>query len=494
MLAHLPRKGLEVTLGAAAGVGAGGLLAVGSLAYSPLIATAAILALSIGPLVALFAPGLVYILMAFAVPLERLGRFGDDLDIGSFSLMRLIGLGAFATALIQTLLTRRKIETPAPMVAYGLLCVLAFASILYADDPAMTRSRSITMLGDLFMLFVILQGVRDWRMIERMLLAWLAATLLIGLWQIYDWHFGATISDLEIGDASRRFSGTLDALSEQHTLGAVHRAIGSTSNPAVYGINLLLALPFFLMYFRVVRSLPARLFWLGGIGVVLYNLMLTNTRAVLLYMILLLGAAVATGLVRMNRFNVALGVVGVLALLAVLPESVWDRVLNPMAYEIENATNLSWRLDLWAAALRIGMEHWITGVGAGNMTTIIAYLDPTRFEGEWIAPHNEFLNKFMTMGVFGLTLFVLFLGMATFQAIWLIRVGAGSSAPPDRRWFATAALLSLVIGPAFGLQVDAFHFPLKGWWLVAGLVMVAVRLSVQENARRGAAGETGGSS
>jgi hypothetical protein len=29
----------------------------------------------------------------------------------------------------------------------------------------------------------------------------------------------------------------------------------------------------------------------------------------------------------------------------------------------------------------------------------------------------------------------------------------------------------------YGIQLDVFHFPLKGWWLVAGLVVAMERLS-----------------
>ena len=47
----------------------------------------------------------------------------------------------------------------------------------------------------------------------------------------------------------------------------------------------------------------------------------------------------------------------------------------------------------------------------------------------------------------------------------------------DRLWFLVAALLTIAIGIGFAIQVDAFHFPLKGWWLTAGLACVAYRLA-----------------
>ena len=46
----------------------------------------------------------------------------------------------------------------------------------------------------------------------------------------------------------------------------------------------------------------------------------------------------------------------------------------------------------------------------------------------------------------------------------------------QRHGLRTVAAQEVAHGPLFALQVDAFHFPLKGWWLVASLVVVADRL------------------
>jgi O-antigen ligase len=165
-----------------------------------------------------------------------------------------------------------------------------------------------------------------------------------------------------------------------------------------------------------------------------------------------------------------------------LPDSIWNRVLNPDAYRLHNATNLSWRFELWAAAFRLGTENWLTGIGVGNRTAIIQFLDPTRFEATWIMAHNEYLQVFYELGVFGLAVFLAFLVTLSQQTL---RTAARlrDLGQEDQRWFVVAAGLSLFIGMIFSLQVDAFHFPLKGWWLAAGLVLVADRLSRADAAR-----------
>jgi O-antigen ligase len=421
--------------------------------------------------------------MAFVVPLERIGRFGDDMELQTFSAMRLVGMLALAAMLAQVLIRRQQIELPRPLVLYFLIVVMAFASIGHAFDPLATRSHAISMMGNLLMFVVLVQAIRDWPMIERMVLAWLAATLLIGIYQIYDWHFDSAIIDGQLGQTGTRFSTTWDDVSELSTLGNQRRAFGTTSNAAVYGINLLLALPFVLLWLRRARGMVARLFWLATLGIVLYNVLLTNTRFVLVFCAILLITAVVSGLVRLTVYTVAGAGVALAGVIAALPASIWNRVLNIQAYSLENATNLQWRFELWRAALKIGMEHWFAGIGVGNRTEIVRHLDPTRFEATWIMAHNEFLQVFYELGILGLVLFVLFLGSLLLRAYgttWRLR----RLGQDDAAWFTVACGLALFIGIIFSLQVDAFHFPLKGWWLAAGLLIAAERLSRLDEAAR----------
>ena len=456
---------------------AGAVLLVGlSGRFDPQIAMMVTLALFVGLMVVVYAPWVAFLAMAFVVPLERLGRFGDDLELQTFSLMRLVGLLALAAVVSQMLVRREALQLPKALVLYGLLVVMAFASIGYAFDPIATKSHAITMMGAFLMLFVLVQGLRDWRMVQAMVLAWLAVTLAIGVFQIYSWHFSEAVSDGQLGEVASRLATSWRDVSELSTLGEVRRAFGTTSGAAVYGINLLLALPMVFYQLRVAKRRPVWLFWAGGVGIVLYNIMLTNTRAVFLFCAVLVLAILVTRLYRLTLVStIGLGVA--LTVVAIeLPASIWNRVLNPDAYRLENATNLSWRFELWQAALRLGSENWLTGIGVGNRTEITKLLDPTRFEADWIMAHNEYLQIFYELGIFGLLVFLAFLGTLLWQArCTAARLqGLGQE---DRRWFVVAAGLSLFIGVIFSLQVDAFHFPLKGWWLAAGLVVVADRLS-----------------
>ena len=465
-----------------AGCFSGLIFTAAAILFSPLIGAIIVLSLAFGMLVVFFEPRIAYLLMALVVPIERLGRFGDDLDLESISLMRLVGLLALAAVCVQFVMRRQKLELSSSLILLGLLQTLAFCSIFYARDIVATQSHALTMLGTFLMFFVIVQGVRDWAMVEGLILTWLFSTLMIGIYQIYGWHFSPDISEAELGDIGTRFGTTLRQLSEVHTLGESRRAVGTTSNAAVYGINLLLSLPFFFLYLRLAKNPIIRFFWMLAVAIIVYNSMLTNTRAVLVALLILLGMILASGLFRMTAVAFLFGAAGVMFLLDELPQSIWQRILNPNAYSLENATNLSWRFDLWSGAFKLGLENWLGGVGVGNRTAIISKLDLQKFDATWIMAHNEYLQVFYELGAMGILVFLGFLATTVYAAFTTSSLAKTYGLEPRKYWIGVASWLTLVIGMLFALQVDAFHFPLKGWWLIAGLSVVTLRLARQEAA------------
>lgn len=50
----------------------------------------------------------------------------------------------------------------------------------------------------------------------------------------------------------------------------------------------------------------------------------------------------------------------------------------------------------------------------------------------------------------------------------------------------TASLILLISVYVYALQVDVFYFPLKGFWLIAGLIIVMTRVAHLESRARAA--------
>ena len=47
----------------------------------------------------------------------------------------------------------------------------------------------------------------------------------------------------------------------------------------------------------------------------------------------------------------------------------------------------------------------------------------------------------------------------------------------EAMWFMVACQIAMIGTLIYGVQVDVFHFPLKGWWLVAGISVAMYQIT-----------------
>ncbi len=472
-VANRPLRGLiAATWGAAGGFG----LVVASGVLSPVIA----LVLLIGGLLCipmLLFPEFAFLLTAFVVPIERLGRFGDDSSLRLVSLMRIVGTLALGSYLLHALVRRWKLRFDTAFLLCAAFVLVVASTYLHAYQPEAARAHGATVLGSALFLFLTINVVRDWRLARRALFAWLLSTTLIALFQVYDWHFGTAMVAAELGTVDKRLSTTWDSVSEAE-IGAVRRATGTTSNAAVYGINLILTLPFWAFLWRTQKSTAVRLILLGIALVVLYNILLTNTRGVMLFGGIAMILMVLTRLVVLTPGRVAAALVVGATLLYLAPEALYRRALDPSMYTVEHSSNLRARFTLWGLALEVAQDYWLTGLGH-TWEILPAYSQTDALDTDQIWSHNDYLQTLLDVGVFGWLFFYGFVATVLWYAFKSAaifkRLGAS-----ELYWFSVASGLTTINVLLFALHVDVFHFPLKGWWLVAGLTCAVYRLALKE--------------
>lgn len=466
------------------GLGTGALggvaLAFAGGIFSPIVG----FALVVGGLVAgpmfLF-PTFAYLLSVLVIPIERLGRFADDASMPVISLMRIVGTTALASFLLHAAIKKWRVYVSVPLLLYAGYVAVCFATIFYALEPAAARAHTATVLGNLLFLFLVINAVRDWRMAKLSIYVWLGISVLLGVYQIYDWHFGAAMN--EIGSAANRFGTTFESISER-SLGAVRQATGTTSGSAAYGINLLMTAPFLLWCWRVAQTGWQQVLSLLCLGIIAYNLMLTNARAVLLFAGVCAALCLVRRLVPLTAGRLLAGVIALLVGFYFLPEAVRQRAFNLENYLPQNSYNLRGRFELWKASFGLLEDYWLTGVGGANWWILPKYMDWDELDADAIMCHNEYLQTFVDTGIFGWIFFIAFIGMTLFYAF---RAGSRyrqAEGESDRYWFMVACQITCATVYLFGLQVDVFHNPLKGWWLVAGLTGVMFRLSLMAKPTR----------
>lgn len=462
------------------GASAGAFLAVAGSQASPMMAALAL----VGMLIAGFvfaSPILGFLLTAFVVPLERIGRLTNDSAATTVSLMRIVGTLSLVALLFQRLVRRKDLWLPTPVWLYSGYFVFLLMSVVKQPSLREGIRGTTSMLANVMFIVLTVNAVRNRRHVKLAIAAWLASTALIGVFTIYQYHMDAAVTEDQraatgMRTTEERFSTVLHDSAEYEVLGnSIKRAIGSTSNAAVYGINLILTLPFLFWALHEAKSTLAAIGILTIAAVVMYNTLLTNTRAVVATMAVCVILSLLFGVLRIKpKVWFGLGCAA-LAVIPFIPSEIYERALAPSNYTVEKSASLRYRFLYWETAVGIISENFWFGVGAGNQTII-----PETIKNVHMPPnasaHNEYLNSLMEVGIFGYLMLAAFLVSAWRRfrsgAKRFARLGDNEGVLLMR-----AIMVNFLCVLCFAVQVDVLHFPLKGWWLALGLGVALERMS-----------------
>jgi hypothetical protein len=486
-----------VALGSLAGLAGGLVFAVLANATSPVLGLLGVCGLLVAGVVALSPPA-GYLLLAFSVPLERIGRLTDDWSSFTISLSRVAGLLALGAFLLHACIRKWKVRTGLACWLYGGYVAMAAASILWADAPKDAIRDTGRVVGNLMFFFLVVNIARSFRLVRAGTLVWLLVTTLAGLYGIYSYHFGADrLEEAEMGLTAKRSASVVADDAETRLLGMkVARAMGTTSHPTLWGVNMTLTLPFFAWIIRTERW-RWKMFWFGGFLIAAYNIVISNTRAVLLLAALTLVLIVLRGLWPLDgRSFFALALAGA-ALLPLLPEDFIRRSLDASLYTTKS-DSIRMRFKFLAKSWEIAQEHWPAGIGIGNQTMVVRMI--TDEHGGRITPdglkasaHNEYLWVLVEVGILGWLFHWSFVALILWYSFRAARIFRRFPDTAEQYWYMIAAQITLIGIPFFALQTEAFHFGLKGWWLVAALSTVMLSLA-QRHVRAERAAAAAGSS
>jgi O-antigen ligase len=451
------------------GITAAAMLVIAGSRLSPLLAGLAICGVAVAVAI-MFSPGLGLLLTAAVIPIERLGRFTSDSDAYTVSLMRIIGLLALGSFLLHAVYGKWKFRFGKPLLIYFLYCSFAIMTVFYTTDPLSTVRSGSAIIGNLIFFFLVINVARSWRLAKAALLIWLLSSVLVGIYTMYDWHFGNAVNVQRIGEVQSRFQTVYSDTAEWQELDTLSRAVGPTSAAAVYGINMILTLPFFAFLIRVERDWRIRLGLFLSVLIVMYNIFLSNTRAAILLTIAVAALCVLWRLVTLTGTRIAAVFLILVIVLAAAPGAIYQRVLSPSNYTVGGSSTLRSRFIYWDAAVTIAEKNWLLGVGLGNQTEVPKYLKD--YGPETTSAHNEYLQTLDEVGVFGWAVFFSFLAILLVYGHRAAAIYARIREKQEMYWFMVACQIAMISVLLYAFQADVYHFPLKGWWLVAGLTCV----------------------
>ena len=368
-------------------------------------------------------------LLVFSLPMEKSLLI---LRIGSIS--RMIGLVAFAAALVLALWSRRVRALNAAMLAAAAYVAWCWLTIVWSVARPLTLERAVTMLQLLGMLWLVWEYCRTPRAHTRLLRAYVA---------------GAAVASL--------FTVARYALREQTYY---RRYAAPGFDPNDMGVTLALAIP---MCLHLAATSCGRAAWAVRLtaALILAALVLTGSRTAFaaacvafLYSALTWRAAIPAQRVT----SAALALLLVLSLVWFAPAPSRQR-LATLPKETMTGT-LHGRTTIWKTGLKVLKRHWVLGVGAAAFPAAgKPWVDASKVPTAQFTAHGTFLSILVETGAVGALLFgVLLAILALFT--WML-------SPPERALWLTVLAVWIV-----GVSTLTWE-QRKPTWLIFGLITTA---------------------
>lgn len=424
---------------------------------------------------------------------------------------RLHGVPLFAAASLPLLLTlplaqQLILRRERPVIDRTFLLMLLFfavlltSAVLVARDKAIAVQRSSTFVTEgLALYWLMINLIRRWATLRRVIWTLLAAGALLGslsLYQAitgsYDQHFGGLAQRNvipEVTDDQEELAPPV-ALPREEFRGE-DRAAGplDDGSPNRYAQIMIVLIPLALALARSERSRSLRLYAAAAGAIILGGVLLSYSRGAFLMLVVLLFVLVLLKWIRPVRLLVALLALGILVRL--VAPSYLDRMgslttakdLISDAPAVEADGSIRGRATEMLAALQAFLDHPVLGVGPGQYAPLYSMeyqqMDPDlKFRDIWKPrrAHTLYFELAAETGIIGLSIFMAIV-LLLLRELWRLRRHLYESRP-ELSHYATAFGLSIVayLGTAVFL-----HFAYERYyWLLLGVAGAAVRLMRSE--------------
>ena len=367
----------------------------------------------------------------------------------------LAGISFFAHRLRTGNLTLLPLSIEPALVLY--LFVAVVATLASATFTGSLRDLAIYICSFL-VFFVLINQLQTKKELHTYLNFALAGALLVALYGIYQYIFGAPMQ-----------SGWVDA-TRNPLIGV--RVYSFFGNPNVMAEYLILIIPFGIALFFSVRNIFCKLLYLGVTGLLALSLLLTLSRGGALG---LLAALFIFALLKDRRIIIVLLLV-VLIAAAVMPAVFLQRfatIGNPM--DSSNA----YRLTVWKETVQMIKDFPLTGVGLGYQAYQKVYpyymLDRTKRP---FHSHNTALQSLAETGIIGFLAFFWLMAGAGKRGLQALR----RSDDNYLKHITMAALAALAGILTQGLGEVIIYLPkiTMLFWLTVALIFLALKLDQKE--------------
>ena len=267
-----------------------------------------------------------------------------------------------------------------------ILIFVLVVGISAMTSISLEESRNIALLMGAFILsyFVVINTIENKKQFKFILYLFIIATVLTAVYGLYQYKYGDLYSQAWLDtdmfeDIKMRVYSTFE-------------------NPNVYGEYLILAIPIIISLMWEEKGIAKKLMLLAALGITMLAMVLTFSRGCWL------GAMFAIALlaVMIDRRFIILGILALMAMPFVLPETIINRFMS-----IGNMgdSSTSYRVYIWLGTLAMLKDYWFSGIGMGITSFNTVY--PIYSYNNVTTPHshNLFLQIVVEYGIVGLIIF-----------------------------------------------------------------------------------------
>lgn len=315
----------------------------------------------------------------------------------TFACLALVGL-AFISYFIYRVFVCNE-TTKVDSFGFMLVLLLAIFGVCSVTSLAPMASIKIYMVYLPFIAFVFLT-IRALDTKEKIMTAvtvFVTAGLFVSLYGIYQQFFGNNLGHAWLDDE----------MFESITV----RVYSTLENPNVLGEYLLLVLPLCAGMMWGCKKWLSKLYFGGVFCVSALCMIFTQSRGCWLGLLF----AAAVFIVLVDKRFIILGIIGLMALPFVLPESIITRFTS--IGDLSDSSS-SYRLYIWLGTINMLKDFWLYGIGLGSTAYNQVY--PFYSFSNIIAPHahNLYLQIMCETGIAGLLVFLIFI-IITLKKIYL---------------------------------------------------------------------------
>lgn len=237
----------------------------------------------------------------------------------------------------------------------------------------------------LFFMFIIIACGTNKKNLKTMIFLFVTSGLFVSLYGVYQNYFGNNI-----GHAW---------LDEEMFSGITVRVYSTLENPNVLGEFLLLLIPVCAAMVYSSKRIIMKFYYFAVMGCAVICMLFTQSRGC--WLGLILAAVVFAFLV--DKKLVALGIIAILFMPMILPESIIHRFAS-----IGNLgdSSTSYRVNIWLGTLRIVKDYWWVGIGLGSDAFNSVYPFYNYNAAVALHSHNLYLQILVETGICGMIVFV----------------------------------------------------------------------------------------